>query len=509
LRFWCLAKWQTKLTLAGSATFFMHVMKLPIVFFQQRFSGEIATRVDLNEQVAGVLTGEAATAALDFLVAIFYLALLLQYSVWLTLVGVFFSLLNFLLMVFVRKRLAELSLKNQQNSGKTMGIMVNGIQIIETLKANGNEADFFSKWAGYNAKYVQGQQEAHLASQAMIVGPALLNAINTALIMTVGGFQIMDGVMSAGVFIAFRSLMANFQTPLAKIMNLGGTLQQTEMQMQRLNDVLRYETDKVFYPEQPPADIGKSRLTGLVELQNVSFGYSPLDPPLIENFNLTIEPGRWVALVGKSGSGKSTVAKIVTGLQREWSGKVLFDGKERTELPGSVVLNSIASVDQDIYLFSGSVKDNLSLFDPAIPRGDIVAAARDAAIHDEIIRLDESYDHKIDEGGANFSGGQKQRLEIARALACNPSILVLDEATSALDPITEEIVMTNIRRRGCACIMAAHRLSAFRDCDEIIVLERGKIVQRGTHSDMIEAGGPYRDLVMERTQDAQTAEGEA
>ncbi|MDR1979200.1 MAG: NHLP family bacteriocin export ABC transporter peptidase/permease/ATPase subunit [Synergistaceae bacterium] len=509
LRSWCLVKWQAKLTVAGSGSFFMHVMRLPIAFFQQRFSGEIAMRVGFNEQVATVLTGEAATAALDLFVTLFYLLLLLQYSVRLTVIGILFSAMNFALLHFIRKHLREISLRMQQESGKAMGTAVGGLQIIETLKANGNEADFFSKWAGYNAKIAQGRMEMFLISQAMVVGPALLNAINTALIMILGGFQIMDGVMSAGIFIAFRSLMGNFQAPLGKIMNLGSTLQQTEMQMQRLNDVLRYDTDKVFYPDTPPAPTGRKKLTGLVELRDVTFGYSPLADPLIENFNLTLEPGRWVALVGGSGSGKSTVARVVTGLQREWSGKILFDGMERTEIPGDVLVNSIAAVDQEIFLFSGTVKENLSLFNSSIPQTDIVAAAMDAAIHDDITNLEGGYSHKIREGGRNFSGGQRQRLEIARALACSPSILIFDEATSALDPVTEEIVMTNIRRRGCACLMVAHRLSAFRDCDEIIVLEYGKVVQRGTHSGMIAVDGPYRKLVAQQIkQTKKPADGE-
>ena len=499
LRAWCLTKWQAKLTIAGSSSFFMHIMRLPVEFFQQRFSGEIAMRVGFSEQVANVLTGEAATALLDLLVAVFFLLLLLQYSVWLTVIGVTISLMNLALMYFIRKRLLEMSMKMQQDAGKAMGTAVGGLQLIETLKANGNEADFFSRWAGHNAKLTQGRIEMALTSQATVVVPALLSAVNTALIMIIGGFQIMDGVMTAGIFIAFRGLMGNFQAPLGKLMTLGNSLRQTEMQMQRLNDVYRYDIDPVFYPAQPPKPIKRKKLSGLIELRDVSFGYNPLEEPLIENFSLTIKPGRWVALVGGSGSGKSTVARIVNGLQRQWSGKILFDGMERTEIPGDVIVNSIAAVDQEIYLFSGTVKENVSLFNLSVPQADIVEAAQDAAIHDDITRLEGGYDYKIQEGGANFSGGQRQRLEIARALACNPSILILDEATSSLDPITEETVITNIRRRGCACLVVAHRLSAFRDCDEIIVLERGKVAQRGTHNEMIATDGPYSRLVARQT----------
>jgi NHLM bacteriocin system ABC transporter peptidase/ATP-binding protein len=499
LRELILIKWQTKLTLSDSSGFLWHVLRLPAAFFQQRFSGEIAMRVSFNEAVANTLTGEAATAILDIFVAIFYLALLIQYSPALTAIGVSFSFINIMLMSVLRKRLTEMSMRVQQESGKAAGTAVSGLQVIETLKANGNEADFFSKWSGYKAKENEGTQQVILSAQMMSVAPSFFNGINTALIMLVGGFGIMDGLMSSGIFIAFRSLMGNFQGPIAKLMGLAQTLQTTEMQMRKLDDVLRYETDKINYPERPARPIDKKKLTGLVEFRDVSFGYSPLEPPLIENFNFTLKPGRWVALVGSSGSGKSTVAKLASGLYHEWSGQVLFDGMERPDIPKDVLVASIACVDQEIYLFSGSIRENLSLFDHSVPEKDILAGARDAMINDDITRLDGGYDYLINEGGSNFSGGQRQRLEIARALAVNPSLLIFDEATSALDPVTEEALLTNIRRRGCACLMVAHRLSAFRDCDEIIVLEFGKVVQRGTHNAMAASDGPYRRLISAQT----------
>jgi NHLM bacteriocin system ABC transporter peptidase/ATP-binding protein len=499
LRELTLIKWQTKLTLSDSGGFLWHVLRLPVAFFQQRFSGEIAMRVSFNETVADTLTGEAATAILDIFVALFYLALLIQYSPALTAIGVFFSFINIMLMSLLRKRLTEMVMRIQQEAGKAMGTAVSGLQVIETLKANGNEADFFSKWSGYKAKENEGVQQVNLSAQMMTVAPAFFNGLNTALIMLVGGFDIMDGLMSSGIFIAFRGLMGNFQGPVAKLLRLAQTLQTTETQMRKLNDVSRYETDRINYPEQPVRPLRKKKLTGLVEFRDVSFGYSPLDPPLIENFSFTVKPGRWVALVGSSGSGKSTAAKLAGGLYHEWSGKVLFDGMERADIPKDVLVASISCVDQEIYLFSGSIRENLSLFDPSVPERDILTGARDAMINDDIMNLEGRYDYRISEGGSNFSGGQRQRLEIARALAVNPSLLIFDEATSALDPVTEEAVLTNIRRRGCACLIVAHRLYAFRDCDEIIVLEFGKVVQRGTHSEMIAVDGPYRRLLSART----------
>lgn len=499
LRASLLTRWQRKLTLSDSSKFFWHLLRLPMQFFHQRYAAEVANRIFMNESVAGVLSGSAATAVLDFFVALFFLILLLTYNPLLTAIGVFFMLMNIGVLLLTRRKLTDLSMRIQQDAGKEYGAAINGLTMIDSIKANGTEADFFAKWAGYRAKVLIAGQESQLWMQKATLLPTLLGGLNGALIMTFGGFSIMDGAMTAGMFVAFQRLMGNFQAPVNKLLGLFTTLQTTEMQMQRLNDVSCYAEDSLNYPSEPPKlkDHGP-RLSGELTLENISFGYSPLDPPLLSDFNLHLEPGRWVAIVGASGSGKSTLAKIITGLYEEWDGRVLMDGTLRRDIPRSVVTSSLAAVDQDIFQITGTVRQNIALFDNSIRQGDIIRAAKDACIHDDILKLEGGYDAKVSEGGMNFSGGQRQRLEIARALAINPSLLVLDEATSALDPMTEEKVLENIRHRGCACVMIAHRLSTIRDCDEIIVLEKGKVAERGRHRDMIKHDGAYRRLIEER-----------
>jgi len=499
LRAWCLTRWQGALTIGESGRFFWHLLRLPMEFFQQRYGGEVASRVQFNEAVASVLTSQAAPAILDVLVAVFYLSLLFQYNVALTIIGIVFSLINVSILYLMFRWMTEQQMKIQQDAGKAYGTAIAGIQTIETLKASGNEGDFFNKWAGYQSKLLETQQKIELSSQTLMLAPSFLTGLNTAVIMAVGGFQIMDGLMTAGIFVAFQNLMGKFQEPLRNLLNLGQTLQMTQMQMQRLDDVVRYQVDEANYPADHPPDIDRAKLSGRVELRQVTFGYSRLEAPLIEDFNLTIEPGRWVALVGGSGSGKSTVAKLVCGLYQPWEGEVIFDGLPRRQIPRETIINSVASVDQEVVLFAGTVAENISLFDSTLARYEIVRAAKDAAIHDDITVLQGGYDAKVEEGGRNFSGGQRQRMEIARALAGNPSVLVLDEATSALDPLTEQRVIGNIRRRGCTCLVIAHRLSTIRDCDEIIVLQGGKVVQRGKHEEMMAVDGPYRQLVAHDT----------
>jgi ABC-type bacteriocin/lantibiotic exporter with double-glycine peptidase domain len=312
---------------------------------------------------------------------------------------------------------------------------------------------------------------------------------------------VIDGYLSIGMLIAFGSLMQSFQSPVNSLVSFGSTLQELEGDLNRLDDVLRNPTDPQLEPrtrEEDKTNLTPSsyfRLQGAVELRNVTFGYSPVDAPLIENFSCTLKPGQRVALVGGSGCGKSTIAKLVCGLYEPWQGEIILDGKPKNQIPRAVLTNSIAMVEQEIFLFGGTVRDNLTLWDSTVPDSQLVRACIDAAIHEVILAIPGGYGGELMEGAANLSGGQRQRLEIARALVNNPAILVMDEATSALDAETEKIIDQNLRRRGCSCIIVAHRLSTIRDCDEIIVLERGKVVQRGTHEELWRVDGAYSRLL--------------
>ena len=501
-----LTYWQKKLTIADSSGFFWHVLRLPVTFFQQRYAADIASRIQFNESTAEVLSNQAATALLDLLVALFYLLLLFQYSVPLTLIGISISVVDIFVFLYMRRRQTDLIMRIQQDASKAYGVLMSGLMMVESIKANGSESDLFAKWAGYEAKATVATQEMKLWTMKVKLLPLLLGGLNSALIMTVGGFSIMEGIMTAGIYTAFNNLIAKFHEPVQKLLALGNVLQNTEMQMRRLDDVRRYKTDSLNYPdENQSVTFTGNRLSGELTMKDVSFGYSPLDPPLIEHFDLHLEPGRWAAVVGSSGSGKSTLAKLVTGLYEEWSGEILLDGVPRREISRPVIVSSLASVDQDVFQITGTVRQNITMFDKSVPFSDVVQAAQDACIHDDILKLPGGYDSQVAEGGLNFSGGQRQRLEIARALAVNPSLLVLDEATSAIDPMTEQKCLENIRRRGCTCLIVAHRLSTIRDADEIIVLERGKVAERGTHRELIAHDGPYRRLIEER--DQQEADG--
>ena len=495
-----LLRLENKLAVSTSGQFLWHILHLPIAFFTQRFGGEIGARVDINNRVARLLSGELATTMFSVLTVVFYLVLMVQYDAVLTLISLFIAGLNVLALRFVSRKRVDGNRRILQETGKLVSTTMGGVQMIETLKATGGEADFFNRWYGYFAKVINGQQELGLYTRAVGVVPPLLTALNTTAILAVGSYRVMTGALTIGMLIAFKYLMDSFMAPVNRLVQIGSLLQETEGDMNRLDDVLRYRQapDVQINGALPtPSVNGTVKLAGRLELRNVTFAYNPpgMGPPLIEDFSMRLTPGSRVALVGGSGSGKSTIARLVCGLYEPWSGEILFDNRPRHTIPRSVLNNSLALVDQEIMLFAGTIRDNLSLWDATIPEAHVVQAARDAHIHEIIAARKGGYESLIREGGNNFSGGQRQRLEIARALALTPSLLVLDEGTSALDPVSEKVVMDNLRRRGCTCLIVAHRLSTIRDCDEIIVLEYGKVVQRGRHEELIHAAGHYADLV--------------
>lgn len=493
-----LLRFQMRLSLSGSARFFFHVLRLPVEYFTQRLPGDISSRVDLNDKLAHLLSGQLATTILHMLTVGFYAALMFQYSVTLTLIGIGFALSNLVALKIISYRRKNLSMALQQDRGKLMGQTMTGFQMIETLKASGAESDFFSRWSGYQAKLVNHQQRLSVSTQLLSTVPSTLLSVNHVVMLFVGALLIMKGDMTIGVLFAFQGLMMGFMKPFDTFVDMGSTLQETHADINRLDDVVANPVDIFFSEEESETEeIAPERvkLSGRVELKNVSFGYSPLEPSLIEDFSLTLKPGARVALVGGSGSGKSTVAKLITGLYQPWKGEILFDGQPLRSIMRRVFTNSVAMVDQDIFLFDGTIKDNLTMWDSTISEKEIIQAAKDACIHDDIVSRPGGYAARVEEGGGNFSGGQAQRLEITRGLTGNPSFLILDEATSALDPQTEAVVDDNLRRRGCSCLIVAHRLSTIRDCDEIIVLDKGKVVQRGTHQELRDQKGLYADLI--------------
>lgn len=493
-----LLRLDTKISITESGRFLWHVLRMPVEFFSQRYAGDISSRMLSNNAVAGIISGQLTSTVLDVLMLVFYFILMLQYNVLLTMLAVLAAVLQMAYLRYVSESRKDKNKKLAQDNGKMMGAAMSGLQTIETLKATGSEGDFFARWAGYQAKAVNGTQEMNVSSGYLAMVPMLITTLTNTAVLAIGGFAIMDGQMTVGLLVAFQSLMSSFLKPVGNLMNLGGALQELEGDVNRLEDIFRYPEDQMLQNEEIDLESSgwpKQKLDGHIEVKNLSFGYNRLEGPLIEDFSLVLKPGSRVALVGGSGSGKSTVAKLISGLLSPWAGEVLFDGRLREEIPRHILNASVAVVDQDICMLSGTIKDNLTLWDNAAPELDLIRACKDAMIHDDVTARAGGYEGGMDEGGKNLSGGQRQRLEIARALAGNPSVLILDEATSALDPNTEKLVDLNIRRRGCTCIIVAHRLSTIRDCDEIIVLDRGKIVQRGTHDQLKLEKGRYAELI--------------
>lgn len=490
-----LLRMETKLALADSARFVWHLLRLPITFFSQRHAGDISHRIDANDRIAMIVAGRLGESVASLLTVVFYAVVMVLFDWLLALVAIGLACVNVGIFRLLARRRADASMRMEQDFGQFQAASVTGIHAIETLKATGTDDDYFERWAGFQAKHLNNMRRLGGYNVASTAFPPLLNGLTIAAVLGLGGFRIIDGAMTVGTLVAFQALIQNFTGPIDSLVTVGGEFQELGADLARADDVFRYDRDRRYRHEDDPEGHGGDRLTGRLEMRGVTFGYSALEPALIEGFDLSLQPGARVALVGGSGSGKSTLAKLVSGLYEPWSGEILFDGVPIADIPADTLTSSIASVSQEIVLFGGTVRDNLSTWDSTLDDEAMLRALRDAEILSVVSTRGGALEAEVDEGGANFSGGQAQRLEIARALATDPSILILDEATSALDPATEQAIDEHVRRRGCTTLIVAHRLSTIRDADEIIVLDRGKVVERGTHDELLAADGAYARLI--------------
>lgn len=484
-----------KLAVVGNATFMWRVLRMPMEFFSQRMAGDIQGRKDTNASISNTLVNTFAPLVLDAAMMVFYLAVMLRYSLPLATVGMVSVCINLALSHLISKKRVNITRVQMRDSGLLAGATVAGISMIETIKASGAENGYFEKWAGYQAGVNTQKVRYTRLNQYLGAVPGLVSMLTNTAILMLGVWLSTQGQFTAGMIMAFQSILSSFTSPATKLISAGQTVQEMRTQMERVEDVMEYPTDLAKADSAPSEGVEYDKLSGTVEMHNVTFGYSRLAPPLIENFSLSLKPGSRVAFVGPSGCGKSTLSKLLSGLYKPWSGEILFDGKPIYQIDRSVFTGSLAVVDQDIILFEDTIANNIKMWDSSIEDFEMIMAAKDAQLHEDIMRRDGGYQYKLTEGGKDLSGGQRQRIEIARVLAQDPTIIIMDEATSALDARTEYQVVKSIQDRGITCVVVAHRLSTIRNCDEIIVLDRGKVVERGTHEELYALGGVYTKLV--------------
>lgn len=487
-------KIEGKFAISASAEFMWQVLRLPLEFFSQRYIGDIAVRQESTSEIAITLIQKIAPIFIQLFSLVFYLLIMINYSIPLTIIGLIATILNIFVARYTSKKLLDYQRASVPNDGKLSSVTYSGFEMIETIKSTGAENGYFERWAGYHAK--QNNAQVKIANFTYYIGsiPTIVDELASTILLLSGVYLIMQGGFTIGMLTAFQGFLAKFLGPIDRFIDIYKNFIMMRCDMERVEDVMDYPRDEsIKFDNEVRED---SKLKGYIELKDITFGYNRLSEPLISGFSLSLKPGSRVAVVGGSGSGKSTVAKLIMGLYKPWSGEITFDGKKREEIDSYKFHSSISMVDQEKIMFNETIRNNIKMWDESIEDFAMILAAKDADIHQDIIKRPDGYNHVIREGGKDFSGGQCQRMEIARALAQEPTIIILDEATSALDAKTENVVMDNIRDLGCTCIVIAHRLSTIRDCDEILVMDKGHVVERGTHSELMMVNeSKYKELV--------------
>ena len=482
-----------KIAAVGNASYMWKVFRMPMEFFSQRMAGDIASRQEANATIAGTLIDTFAPLALNSVMMVLYFVVMIRYSVLLTLVGLSSLCISAFVSNLISHKRVNITRVSMRDRAKLVSATVSGIEMIETIKASGAEQGFFAKWAGYQASVNTQEVRFMKLDQYLGLIPQFVSGLANSAVLILGVYLTMQRQFTPGMILAFQSFLNQFMAPALTFVSAGQLLTEMRTEMERVEDVMEYPTDEALGEETTGE--ASQKLSGHVELRHVSFGYSKLAEPLIRDFDLDLQPGKSVAIVGATGCGKSTVSKLISGLYQPWSGELLLDGKPLKEIDRDIFHGSLAVVDQDVILFEDTVANNIKMWDSSIEDFEMILAARDAQLHDDIMQRPMGYQHKLIEGGKDFSGGQRQKMEIARVLAQDPTIIILDEATSALDARTEYEVVKAIRDRGITCLVIAHRLSTVRSCDEIIVMSAGEIIDRGTHSELMEHSEPYRALV--------------